>query len=84
MKHGHLIKEAPQVDFEPLKKLLGDLYPQLNPGPQGRQRLIRALTQRFGENYKVFAAAHEALRHFDGETAHVRNWLRLKGVQDGR
>lgn len=86
MKHAHLLNHAdlPKPNFGPIRELLGSMCPDMSPGPQGRQRLVRALTQRFGENYRAFEAATEALRHFDAESAHVRDWLRLKGVQDGR
>ena len=83
MKHAHLLQhpELPKPDFTPIKRLLGDMMPDMPVGPRGRQRLIRALTQRFGENYRAFEAANEALKHFDNESAHVRAWLHAKGVQ---
>lgn len=85
MKHAHLLKDPklPKADYAPIETTLGDLTPDLTPGPRGRLRLIRALTQRFGENYGQFKAAKEALAHFDGESGFIRAWLRNKGVQDG-
>lgn len=57
--------------------------PQLMPGPRGRARLVQALTQRFGENFRMNSEAQKALGHFDGETLKIRTWLVHKGVQHG-
>lgn len=85
MKHAHLLQHPgrPKADFQPIAHLLGDIMPQLMPGPQGRQRLVLALAQRFGENFRMNSAAQGALKHFEGETEKVRSWLKLQGVQHG-
>jgi len=85
MKHAHLLKDPklPRMNLEPIKMVLQDLMPALSPGPRGRLRLIRALTQRYGENFRAFKDAQQAMEHFDNETKLVRDWLKLKGVQSG-
>ncbi len=85
MKHKHLLQDPklPKADFSPLKHVLGDLMPQLMPGPRGRQRLTLALTQRFGENFRMNGEAQKAMKHFEDETNKIRSWLVSKGVTNG-
>lgn len=85
LKHADLLHhpQLPKADFTPIRRILGDMAPDLMPGPRGRQRLVQALTQRFGESFRMNSEAQRALHHFEGETTKIRSWLKLKGVQHG-
>lgn len=83
MKHAHLLKDPklPKANFAPIKLVLGDLMPGLMPGPRGRHRLVLALAQRFGENFRMNTDAQRVLGHFDSETHKIALYLRSKGAQ---
>lgn len=72
-----------KADFSQFKKLFGDLMPELSPGPRGRHRLVLALTQRFGEHFRMNAEAQGALKYFDSETQRIRAHLIAKGASHG-
>lgn len=74
---------VPQVDTTPIRAVLGDLMPSLAPSPAGRLRLLRALRAKFGAGFKTFEAARKVLKHYDDEVAHIKAYLRVKGVSDG-
>lgn len=75
--------KLPRFSSGKLREILGDLTPRLEPTHRGRLRLIRALEARFGGNFRSYDVAHEALADFDEQVSHIRDYLRLKGVQGG-
>lgn len=56
------------LDFSDLPKLLGDQMPKLEFHTLGRVRLIRALRNRFGENFRSVPGISELMQKFDHET----------------
>jgi hypothetical protein len=73
----------PKLDEAPLRALLQDKMPVIDLSPIGRSRLVGALRNKFGDSYKNFEAAHDALKHFDDSLDHMRKYLKLKGVVRG-
>ena len=68
----------PAFDDAPIRELLQDKMPVIHRSPAGRLRLIRALSYRFGEDYKTFEAPAKVLKHFDDEVAHLKSYIQLK------
>lgn len=85
MKHRELLQHShlPKPNWAPIHQLLGDQMPELAPGPRGKHRLALALTQRFGENWRLNSQAQSAVHHFDTETERVRAFFISKGVSHG-
>lgn len=75
-------RTIPAPDYSPIREALGDLMPDLPPGARGRHRLVLALTQRFGENFRMNGKARELLAHFEDESAHIRTHIHLRLGKD--
>lgn len=86
IRHSELLRhpDAPKADFGPIRQVLGELMPELMLGPRGRHRLTLALTQRFGENFRMNTQAQAVVRHFDEQEHTARSWLHNKGVSHGQ
>lgn len=67
-----------QIHLEPIKQLLGELTPDLPPGPLGRLRLIEALRMKYGDQYRMISGARQAIEHFDSETDLIRGYMKAK------
>jgi len=72
------------LDLSKISPILGDKTPALNFGPVGRIRLIRALKNTFGDSFKSFPNAREALRDFDQQRGFVRSGLMAMEGQNPR
>lgn len=55
------------LGFNDLPKLLGDQMPKLEFHTLGRIRLVRALRNRFGENFRSVPGIQELMTKFDHE-----------------
>lgn len=75
--------ELPKLDDEPIKKILGDSTPRLHLTKAGRLRLVSALSYKYGENFRNFESAHEALKHFDDNHDLLKQYLKVKGYVRG-
>lgn len=53
------------IGLHDLPHLLGDNMPKLEFHPLGRLRLMAALKQRFGENYRNVPGIHKLIEKFD-------------------
>lgn len=53
------------LELEDLPKLLGEKMPAMEFHTLGRVRLIRALRNRFGNNYRSIPGIHQVLNKFD-------------------
>lgn len=54
-----------EVTLENLKEHLGNKMPEINFDDVGRLRLIHALQQRFGSNFRQIAGVSKMLGEFD-------------------
>lgn len=70
---------GPQINLAPIKEVLGEDIPDITPTPLGRYRLITALRQRFGENYRNIPSGRKLLEHFDSEHEYFRKLRKIRG-----
>lgn len=71
------------LDFEDLKLLLGERMPHLQFDPLGRHRLIHALRDRFGANYKNMPEIQGILSKFDEHAKREVEFHRIKKRLNG-
>lgn len=55
------------LSLEQLPEILGDAMPHLPRNPVGRYRLLRALQQRYGPNFRTLPGIKDLLKQFDNE-----------------
>ena len=69
------------MSMKDLPEILGDGMPELDMSPVGRIRLIRALKQRFGDNFRSLPGLKGVVKEFDSaaKAAVVRE--KLKGIK---
>jgi hypothetical protein len=75
----------PSMNLEPIKSVLGDQTPQItnsdgHPTPLGRFRLVSALRNKYGDEYRNIPAAKGAIDHFDTEHDYFRDLRKIKGI----
>lgn len=59
--------ESQDLGLKDLHDLLGDRAPQMEFSPRGRLRLVTALRNRFGDNYRSLRGIEGILKEFDKE-----------------
>lgn len=77
---------SPKMNMGPIKEALGDDTPEIlnhdgQPTPLGRFRLVSALRNKYGENYRNNPTATSALRHFDSEHDYFKSVRKIRGVK---
>lgn len=55
------------LSLKQLPEVLGDAMPELPRNAVGRYRLIRALQQRFGDNFRALPGVSSVVKEFDDE-----------------
>lgn len=60
--------EKKDLGLDDLQELLGDRMPNIEFSPVGRLRLITALRNRFGDNYRQLKGISGILKEFDEES----------------
>jgi hypothetical protein len=55
------------LSLDDLSELLGERLPKLEHTPVGRMRLITALQNRFGDNFRTLPGISKILSEFDDE-----------------
>lgn len=62
--------DQPEMDFSlgNIKNILGEGTPEISFDKVGRLRLLTALRNRFGDNYRNIPGVKELLSEFDKET----------------
>lgn len=63
--------------LEQLPMILGDAMPELPRDPVGRHRLVRALQQRFGDNFRALPGVSSLVEQFDRE---IENEARIRRI----
>jgi hypothetical protein len=71
--------DTPPMNLGPIKEVLGENVPEITPTPLGRLRLVSALINKFGQNYRNIPPARKALDHFDSEHDYFRKLRRIQG-----
>lgn len=64
-----------------LPMILGDAMPELPRTPVGRHRLIRALQQRFGGNFRSLPGVGSIVQEFDAEIAFERKVAEMRALK---
>lgn len=64
-----------------LHEVLGDAMPDLPRNSVGRHRLIRALNQRFGKNFRSLPGIQDLVGQFDGEVAFEERAAKIKQIK---
>lgn len=56
-----------KLTLDDLEDLMGERLPKLEYSPRGRYRLLTALRNRFGDNFKALPGISDILEEFDKE-----------------
>lgn len=64
-----------------LPEILGDAMPELPRNPVGRHRLIRALQQRFGPNFRSLPGIKNLVAEFDKDLAFERKVAEIAAIK---
>jgi len=69
------------LSLEHLPTILGDAMPELPRNAVGRHRLIRALQQRFGDNFRSLPGVMGIVQDFDQKVQFERHLDQLRAVK---
>ena len=69
------------LSLDQLRDILGDAMPELPRSAVGRHRLIRALQQRFGSNFRSLPGISSLVKEFDADIALEHKVAQLKNIR---
>jgi len=72
---------AQGMQLSRLHEVLGDAMPELPRNAVGRHRLIRALNQRFGPNFRSLPGVKDLVGQFDDEVAFEERIGKVKQIK---
>lgn len=74
------------MDMEPIHKLFGkgDNIPHIDESQVGWIRLLRAVKNKFGANYRAIPEVDHALNHYEKEVKFIKLYKKIKGDRHGR
>lgn len=72
---------AQGMQLSKLHEVLGEKTPELPRNPVGRHRLVTALAQRFGPNFRSLPGVTDLMKQFDGEIEFERKLARIKAIK---
>ena len=64
-----------------LGEILGDSMPELPRNQVGRHRLIRALQQRFGHNFRSLPGVKDLVREFDDDLEFEKKVAKVQAIK---
>jgi len=64
-----------------LHEILGESMPEMPRNPLGRHRLIQALHQRFGQNFRAIPGVSGLVKQFDDEIAFEKKCAQLRAIK---
>jgi len=70
-----------RLSLDQLPEILGDSMPELPRSPVGRHRLIRALQQRFGSNFRSLPGIKDLVDEFDKDMEFERKVAQMKTIR---
>ncbi len=73
--------QAGNLNLSHLPKILGDAMPDLPRNEVGRYRLVKALQQRFGDNFRSLPGVSGLVHQFDGEIELEDKINRIRAVK---
>lgn len=77
---GHEAKSK-DLEVEDLPELLGERCPEIKFNPVGRIRLVSALRQRFGDNWRHLPGLANVMKKFDTEAEFAVKVERMKQIK---
>lgn len=72
---------AQGMQLSRLHEVLGEKTPELPRNPVGRHRLVTALSNRFGPNFRSLPGVSDLMKQFDGEVEFERKLARMKAIR---
>ena len=69
------------LSLSDLPSILGDNMPEMPKNSVGRFRLIRALQQRFGKNYRSLPGVGDLIKEFDSDVEYEGTMAKLKDIK---
>lgn len=69
------------LSLKQLPVILGDAMPELPRNSVGRHRLVRALQQRFGPNFRSLPGVGGLIKEFDSETELEQTVQRISAIK---
>lgn len=76
--------EKRKLTLADLPNLLGDALPDLPKNPVGRLRLISAMRNRFGDNWRAIPGVQDIVKEFDDEAKFRVKLEEMKMIGKGR
>ncbi len=76
--------ETRKLSLSDLPDLLGDALPVIDKTPVGRLRLISAMRNRFGDNWKNLPGISDIIKDFDAEASFRVKLEEMKMIKSGR
>lgn len=73
-----------KLRLDDLPQILGDAMPELPRNNVGRFRLMRALQQRFGQNFRSLPGVGGLMKQFDNEIEFENTVSRMKAIKPQR
>lgn len=70
-----------KLSLSQLPGILGDAMPDLPKTAVGRHRLVRALQQRFGNNFRSLPGVKDLVKEFDDDIALERRIAQLGAIK---
>ena len=65
----------PKMDQSRYEEFFGEAMPTIEPTVVGRHRLVSALRNKFGANYRSLAVAKDLIRKFDEDREMIRSHI---------
>jgi hypothetical protein len=69
------------IQLSRLHEVLGEATPELPRNAVGRHRLIMALNQRFGANFRALPGVKEVVKQFDHEIEFEKSCEKLRAIK---
>lgn len=69
------------LSLSKLPEILGEAMPELPRNSVGRHRLVRALQQRFGSNWRSLPGVKGLVKEFDDEVSIERRIAQIKQIR---
>lgn len=69
------------MSLSQLGEILGESTPDLPRNSVGRHRLVRALQQRFGSNWRSLPGVQGLVKEFDSEIAAERRIAQIRSIK---
>jgi hypothetical protein len=73
--------ESGKLCLDDLHEILGESMPELPRTAVGRHRLVRALQQRFGANFRNLPGVGDLIKDFDAELGFEKKIAQMRAIR---